>query len=293
MTTLDAFSLLTAVVVNSTSATVARGQSVVASPGTTQTLPAATANAMVAITASSTVTGASPVTVAGSHIYGIGLNNASSITLSAAGACVILQSDGTNWYVLAAENAGSSVSGGASNIATSQSTSSTTYTTLSTPDQVNGIVLPTNGLIAVNYWATWQESVQGAARAAIFIGANQLQAVHSAGSPAPQAAAMNGTSTALNRVLSSCPFGLISHINNVAYTGDVTTGQALALGSAGGALSYDIGGGLFTQAGLDGGWCLIDNLAAGTYSISVQFKASSGSVTVSNRRLRVVSLSFS
>lgn len=99
-TTLDPLSLLTGVVTNAVSATIARGQSVVASPSTTQTLPAATAGALVAVTASSTVTAASPVTIAGSAIYGLGLNNASSFLLGSPGAHVVLQSDGTHWYVI-------------------------------------------------------------------------------------------------------------------------------------------------------------------------------------------------
>src|SRR5689334_701297 len=78
--------------------------------------------------------------------------------------------DGTAW-----RSGWNPPSRGATNIATSQSTSSTTYTTLGTPDQVQNIVMPTNGLIRVRYQATWQESVAGAARAAIFIGSNQAQ----------------------------------------------------------------------------------------------------------------------
>src|SRR5438309_7960968 len=43
---------------------------------------------------------------------------------------------------------------------------------LTTPDQVTGIVLPTNGLIAVWYQATWQTAA-GNAQAALFLGSNQ------------------------------------------------------------------------------------------------------------------------
>jgi hypothetical protein len=101
---IDGYSLLTSVVTNTTSATVARGQTVIASPSTTQTLPAATANAMVAIVASSTVTGAAPVTISGSNIYGVGLANpATSLTLGTPGGTVVLQSDGSKWYVIAGQ----------------------------------------------------------------------------------------------------------------------------------------------------------------------------------------------
>ena len=55
---------------------------------------------------------------------------------------------------------------GAVNISAAQSISSPGYATLSTPDEVTGIVLPANGLIRVWYQATWQESIPGDARAA-------------------------------------------------------------------------------------------------------------------------------
>jgi hypothetical protein len=42
------------------------------------------------------------------------------------------------------------------------------------PDQVTGVVLPTDGLIAVWFQAKWQTSVTIASSAAVFIGANQL-----------------------------------------------------------------------------------------------------------------------
>lgn len=162
---------------------------------------------------------------------------------------------------------------GAANIATSQSTSSTTFTTLATPDQVTGIVLPTNGLIAVSYQATWQESVSGAASAALFLGSNQIQIASNAGGPIGQAAGHGGTA-AQNAPLFTTGAGLASFAVPGGYTGDVTTGQLV-----GGSASSASGGGAQISA------------AAGTYTVSVQFKASSGSVTVSNRKLWVQVLS--
>lgn len=159
---------------------------------------------------------------------------------------------------------------GATNISTSQSTSSTTYTTLATPDQVTGIVLPSNGLICVWYQATWQSSVNAAGSAAIFVGSNQLQAENTGASPAAQSAVTSGTAN--NSPLFSAAPGL-SGANVTGYTGDVTTGQAVGAANSGGP-------------------CYIF-VSAGTYTISVQFKASSGSVTASNRKLWVEAKSFS
>jgi hypothetical protein len=189
---------------------------------------------------------------------------------------------------------------GAVNIPTSQSTSSTTYTTLATPDQVTGIVLPTNGLIAVAYQASWLETVTYAARAAIFIGANQLKVAGVGGTPLTTAAVLGGSSGSIANPLATFPGGLISKAGS-AYSGDVTTGQAIGTYVAF-VDTPDVEVGGFTESlsppnngtvAFLGGWCLIQNLPAGTYTISVQFKTSSGSVSASNRKLWVQTLNFS
>jgi hypothetical protein len=201
--------------------------------------------------------------------------------------------DGTTWQILAP----SPPSVGASVIATAQSTSSTSYTTLATPDEISGLVIPTYGLIRVWYNATWQESVASAARAAIFIGANQIKVPfsQSAGGPVTEAA-LTGSASPINTnyALASCSIGLVGS-SQAAYSGDVTTGQAQGIATAFSGIEL---GGVVTEEGLSdaiafGGPCDIDNLPGGTYTISVQFKTSSGSVTVSNRRLRAQVIAFS
>ena len=173
---------------------------------------------------------------------------------------------------------------GASIVATSQSTGSTSFTTLATPDQVTGIVLPTNGLIQVFYQATWQESVIGGAQAAIFLGSNQAKAaLQNVASPVVIPAFISGSSANVAVPLATNgPGGLASlqgTSGGLAYTGDVTTGQFVA------------GGSFSAAGGLMGGPCYLF-AAAGTYTVSVQFKASSGTVTVSNRRLYVQALPY-
>jgi hypothetical protein len=171
-------------------------------------------------------------------------------------------------------SAGATVRRGKSIIATTESRSNTAYGTLTTPDRVTGIVLPTDGLIAVAYQATWSDSVGGAGRAAIFIGANQLKIAQFGGAAAPivQEAAFNNGTNDSNLV--TAMDGLRDQGGmSVAYGGDVTTGQII---------------------GLSGGYagpCLIF-AAAGTYDVSVQFKATSGSVTAKNRKLWVWSIGF-
>lgn len=187
---------------------------------------------------------------------------------------------------------------GAVSISASESTSSTSYTTLNTPDQVTGIVLPSNGLIRVWYWATWQESVAGGAAAAIFIGANQAKSydAQSAAGPAGQWAIMGSSGTPANNTnhpLFTCASGLVSYDTQTsAYTGDVSTGQILGVVDTNSRVRGAFGG--VTGLSVDyvvGGPCDIF-AAAGTYTVSIQFKVSSGSLTASNRKLWVQALSF-
>lgn len=194
---------------------------------------------------------------------------------------------------------------GSTNISASQSTSSTTFTTLATPDQVTGIVLPTNGIIRVRYWATWQESVAGGARAAIFIGNNQLKTVFGTNVVTQAAANDNIGTTGVNFILHSSLIGLVGGLSDgsgIPYAGDVSTGQALGavIGGTSGWWA-DMGGTLSQIGGIDtadslyipmGGDCDIKGLPSGTYTVSVQFKATSGSVTASARNLWVQAISF-
>jgi hypothetical protein len=174
---------------------------------------------------------------------------------------------------------------GHTNISTSESRTNAAYGVMPTPDQVTEVVLPTDGLIIVGYQATWQESAAGAARASIFIGSNQLQ-IGLSGSVSPQATGTgSGTAVNKNTSLATCTAGLVSGsvtVAGTAYPGDVTTGQIL--GGEIGEMELSGAVGVFTPP--YGGPAYIF-AAAGTYHVSVQFKASSGSVTVSNRKLWV------
>lgn len=197
----------------------------------------------------------------------------------------------------AAVNQAAQVVKGTTNISTSQSTSSTSYTTLATPDQVQNVVLPANGLISVWYQAMWQESVAGAGRAAIFVGANQLlvQSIATA-APATQAAATSSATAAINVPLFTLPIGLATQQASSGFTADATTGQAVGLYTTGGTVGVEIGGTthlLFNAGNVGAGGACSVFAAAGTYTVSVQFKASSGSVTASNRKLWVQAISFS
>lgn len=166
---------------------------------------------------------------------------------------------------------------GKSIITTEQSRTDTAYGLLTTADVVEDVVLPTDGLLGVGFQGMWKSSVAGAGRAAIFIGANQLKVALSSGTaPTVQEASTSDPSGFGSRYvpLATASAGLVCGPNASSdYTGDVTTGQILGVGSS-------IAGPIILFA------------AAGTYDISVQFKSTSGSVTVKNRSLWVWTLGF-
>ena len=172
-------------------------------------------------------------------------------------------------------------------VSTEQARTNTAYGTLTTPDSVSGVTLPTNGLLFIAYQATWKESVAGAARAAIFLGANQakipvLSSV--SGAPVEQETRLSTSGGANTYVtLFSYPNGLMSQEAPVnAYTGNVTTGQIIGRGN-----NPDVTEEPYNH----GGVCAVF-AAAGTYTVSVQFKATSGTVTAKNRNLWVWTLGF-
>jgi hypothetical protein len=173
-----------------------------------------------------------------------------------------------------------------------QTRESTSYGTLSTPDEVE-VEIPTNGLIAVAYQATWQESVAGAARAAIFVGANQLKIatvkpLAGEALPVTQAAATGASGAAKNVSLFSSAGGLLSTQPSGGYSGDVTTGQIVGAWnpSVSELISGEYEGSVDGLAGKVpyGGPCYIF-AASGPTKISVQYKATSGKVSAEKRNL--------
>jgi hypothetical protein len=148
------------------------------------------------------------------------------------------------------------------------------------PDQVSGLVVPADGIVLVSFQAYWSESVDAAARAAIFIGSNQLK-VSQVGTAATavQEAANSGAAN-IAQPIASTWFGLSSGGNTALATGHATpatTGTAVAIHNAGGTDQ---------STAFAGGLLVIEDLPAGTYDISVQWKASSGTVSALNRKLK-------
>lgn len=190
--------------------------------------------------------------------------------------------------------------GGKSITSTSETRTSTSYGLLTTPDRVQSVTLATDGLLQIWYQALWTNSGAGDHWAALFIGATQLKiAEYSQANPVTQAARAFVTTPGQYHALHTAPFGLVSQQGSADMT-EVTTGQVLGGQSASGvAWTQEINGSLRASGtgGVPadmplGGPCTVF-AAAGTYDISVQFKATSGeTITVKNRKLWVRALLF-
>lgn len=184
---------------------------------------------------------------------------------------------GTGWDELRRSGA---PSGGAVAISASEARTNTAYGLHTTPDRVQGIVVPANALVLVGYQALWASSVVNAGRAALFIGANQLKIQQDGVTPQPvvQEASNNGRGAAGDFVpLGSSVGGLKSGwvAGGVSSVSDVTTGMVLGPGA--GATGEYLGGPIW-----------VNKLAAGTYDFSIQTKSASGSVTLKERLLQVL-----
>jgi len=184
--------------------------------------------------------------------------------------------------------------GSAINSAEVTRSSAAAYGLFSAPDLVSGVVLPADGLLLIQYSAEVKTS--GAdPYAAIFLGANQLKAA-SQSSAAPIIAEAQIVGSGYQKLVSWAG-GLISRlhfsagvgITHPTYSGDVTTGQAVSVDQVNEFSDFATTGGYSLLVG--GGFCVVE-AAAGTYDVSVQFKAASGTITARNRRLRVIAMGF-
>lgn len=179
-------------------------------------------------------------------------------------------------------------------IATQESRTNTAYGKLTTPDEIENVVLEVDGFIEIDFLAIWECSVADAGRAAIFIGENQLKIDRGTINPVPQAAWLNTTdsTTGIPTVLGTTPQGLVS-----GGTAGVVTSSPVATGQVLGAApvytgNMELDGNPLTFSELFLGGSVRVEAAAGAYDVSIRFKSASGSVTVKNRRLRVWTQAF-
>lgn len=158
-------------------------------------------------------------------------------------------------------------------VSAAESRNDAAYGLLGTPDRVSSVSLATDGLICVAYQAAWFGS--GNARAAIFLGANQLKGAVPDSVPVVQEATHPGGGTPRYNNLATTGSGLATSSGTAADVGDpATTGQVVALTSTSGGVAT-----IFASAGM--------------YDVSVRFKTTGvDAVTVKNRRLWVWTVGF-
>jgi hypothetical protein len=160
-------------------------------------------------------------------------------------------------------------SSGSAVIGAEQPTSSGAYALLGTPDRVQDIVLPDDGLLFVAY----QALVKGVGAAALFLDANQVRVAEPNVAPVVAEVAIAGTEY---EVLTGAPDGLaISPGSHSGADTGIATTTGLALAFQGGPAAI----------------CAI-RADAGTYDVAVKFKASFGPVTAKQRQLYVWSMAF-
>jgi hypothetical protein len=180
--------------------------------------------------------------------------------------------------------------GGKSIVATEQSRTNTAYGLLGTPDRVQSLVLPTDGIIIAVFLGLWKCSADGVGRAAMFLGSNQLKGWRSTQAAEEVQEARGGFANNYSQ-LTSFAGGLAASESNIAPTAD-TTGRILGFGQAADVGNAYMGStDILTGAGFFGGACMIE-ADAGTYDLSVQFAATSGTVTAKERKLWVWTREF-
>lgn len=148
-------------------------------------------------------------------------------------------------------------------ISKEESRESATFGTLPTADLIKEIKVGEKGLVRIGYSARYKSSVSGAGKAAIFLGTNQLKLY----TTESKVVSTSTIGTGFRNLSSSTNIGLATYASGDAAGVDATTGQLLSVSLEGGMAEL---------------W-----LAAGTYDIGVQFKATEGKVTAKERRLFV------
>jgi hypothetical protein len=141
-------------------------------------------------------------------------------------------------------------------VTASQSRASTTYGVLSTADEISGIVIPgPTSILEVMFSLRYSSTVTNAGAVSLFLGTEQIRAPENAGF----VEALSAGSGVTQRLFSNpgSPSGL-------------TAGA---------------GSGAEAKNAVVGGWLPVSHIEAGTYAVSLRFRASSGSISADNRVL--------
>ncbi len=177
----------------------------------------------------------------------------------------------------------------------SQTRENAAYGTLTTPDEIKEVVIPEGAILVVDYTALWENTKLNKGRAAIFIGNNQLKIGRSTAVDFVTSAAIGGSASGnVGDRLMTFQGGLLSTFGTNVYT---TGSDWTTTGGASYLFNETSEAGLHLEVnGVDkelpksapyGGFCMIPNITAGTYNVSIRFKALEGSVSAKLRRLKV------
>lgn len=161
-------------------------------------------------------------------------------------------------------------------VPTQETIVSTTYALATTPDRIQNVVMPTDGLFAIGFIGMWKVSAAATVNACVHLGANPVKAPNTASGGSPinaEAQASPGLATGYTWVTTS-KFGMAGTMAAGADASTVSTGMTL-----------------WNQAFGDGGLVQVF-AAAGTYDISVQWKTSTGTLSIKERRLWVHAIPY-
>ncbi len=197
----------------------------------------------------------------------------------------LLRDDGSTWTDIQLKD--TNKRSGKSIINTEEVRTNVAYGLMTTPDQVTGIVVEQDGHLVVNYQALAKTSVVNAGAVEIIINSFPMEYMSDLGAPAVIANAYypDANGAGFGQIANDYdwlftnpqvaggfgePLGM--YTNNIVSTGQATdrvTGHALL-----------------------GGQDIKLDVDPGVHTVSVQYKSTSGSVTVKNRKLRVKSISY-
>lgn len=177
---------------------------------------------------------------------------------------------------------------GLTTIDTEQATTSTTLTSLPTPDVVRGIVLPTDGLLFVLFRGLWR-LVGASNAAAVALTLNGVPATtvvpDGAGVAAAIQTALGTNGTSWSTVFSSGESGTGLRAGSSSSSNAGTSGNLWSNGATGTAL-----------AGVHGWSPIVIEAPAGTYDVGVVWRVggggSGGTLSAKNRKLRVWTQGF-
>lgn len=166
-------------------------------------------------------------------------------------------------------NTSSTISRGYVSIAGNETTASTSFTKLTTPDQIANIVVPSNGKILVTYNALWKlVGATNAGAISIFLNGSEVTAF-----------AINGAPTSMAATLPAAG-------SKYGYAATIPGG--FAIGSSPTTDSTVVTTGMIMQP-------LEIGVAAGTYTVSVQWKVNAvtgGTLNAKNRQLWVEAVGY-